>query len=87
MYGNINRFCSKTFFIKKIENKEIVHRKWLVYSPKIGCLFYVPYRLFGSDTQFGCNEGFNEWRNASECLTSHEQSKEHKINIFNCMSR
>lgn len=87
MYGNVNRFCSKTFFIKELENKDIVQRKWLVYSPKIGCLFCAPCRLFGSDTQFGSNEGFNDWKNVSERLTSHEQLKEHKTNILNFMSR
>jgi len=43
--------------------------------------------LFGSNTQFGSNERFNDWKNASERLTSHEQSKEHKVNIINFMSR
>lgn len=44
-------------------------------------------RLFGNDTQFDSNEGFNDWKNASERLTSHEQSKEHNTNILNFMSR
>jgi len=43
--------------------------------------------LFGNDTQFDSNEGFNDWKNASERLTSHEQSKEHNTNILNFMSR
>jgi len=37
MYGNFNRFCSKSFFSKKLEYKEIVQRKWLVYYSKFGC--------------------------------------------------
>ncbi|XP_026819362.1 uncharacterized protein LOC113558034 [Rhopalosiphum maidis] len=56
----------------------IPNQKWL----------YSKYRLlFESDTQLGPNEGFNDWKNASERLTFHEQSKEHMTNILNFMSQ
>lgn len=84
--GNVNRYCSKIFVVKKLENNENGQRKWLVYSPKVGSLFCAPCTLFGSDIQLGSNEGFSNWKNTSERLTSHEQPREHKTSIISIMS-
>lgn len=66
------------FFLTSVNGEEIL-RKWLVYSISKN-IFCAVFKLFGGDSQFGC-QGFNDWKNANERILQHENSKKHKDNI------
>jgi hypothetical protein len=62
-------------FERKLLNREKRPRKWLIYSPSTGKVYCGPCLLFGAGTSFGKQDvGFNDWKNASIRLESHENS-------------
>ncbi|KAL4710117.1 hypothetical protein ACJJTC_016519 [Scirpophaga incertulas] len=70
-------------FERKMLNREKRPRKWLIYSPSTGKVFCGPCLLFGGGTNFGKQDvGFNDWKNASIRLESHENSCEHKTCVL-----
>ncbi|XP_023311929.1 zinc finger MYM-type protein 1-like [Anoplophora glabripennis] len=79
----VSRFLTKTMFERKLLNREKRPRKWLIYSPSTGKVFCGPCLLFGGGTSFGKQDvGFNDWKNASIRLESHENSCEHKTCVL-----
>lgn len=84
----ISRFLTKTMFKRKLLNKEKRPRKWLNYSPSTGKVYCGPCLLFGRRTHFGKQDiGFNDWKNASIGLESHENSCEHKTCVLTLLRR
>nr|XP_012145950.1 PREDICTED: uncharacterized protein LOC105663174 [Megachile rotundata] len=70
-------------FQRKLLNREKRPRKWLIYSPSTGKVFCGPCLLFGGGTSFGKQDvGFNDCKNASIRLESHENSCEHKTCVL-----
>lgn len=75
-------------FERKLLNNEKRPRKWLIYSPSTGKVYCGPCLLFGGGTHFGRQDvGFNDWKNASVRLESHENSGEHKTCVLTLQRR
>lgn len=60
LLGIVTKKHKIVIFHRLLDDNENVQRKWLVYSTKVGSLFYALCRLLSSDSQFGSNEGFND---------------------------
>ncbi|KYN20533.1 Zinc finger MYM-type protein 1 [Trachymyrmex cornetzi] len=80
-YTDKTRMLTKNIFNRKLANGELQPRSWLVYSESTGHIFCGTCRLFqtGAAQHLVLNtKGFNDWKNASECLKKHENSNNHK---------
>lgn len=83
-----NRRLSANLFSGEIQNGERFKRDWLLYSKSTGCVFCIPCLLFQPEnkrTSF-C-EGFSDWKHSFALAKSHEQSNDHRINVFKLISR
>lgn len=77
---NKPRFCQKSFFSykHKLTNKTHV-RDWLCYSETKGRLFCFVCKVTNSDTSSPrfTKDGLDDWKNAHNLLTRHEESTPH----------
>lgn len=85
-YGGVKRYCNEGFFKKLLQNGELRNREYLVYSPSKGFVICAYCKLY-SNTSSNFTEGFNDWKNASSLLQSHENSAIHRKAILAYISR
>ncbi|CAB3237452.1 unnamed protein product [Arctia plantaginis] len=86
---NKPRFCQKSFFSykHKLTNKTHV-RDWLCYSETKGRLFCFVCKVTNSDTSSPrfTKDGLDDWKNAHNLLTRHEESTPHRQAIISLSS-
>ncbi|XP_072161308.1 zinc finger MYM-type protein 1-like [Bemisia tabaci] len=89
LYPDQARYASKSMFTRTLLNGETQNRSWMVYSKSKGCVYCVPCMLFGSpansDSVFVT--GYNDWKNATQRLKDHENSRGHKTCLGNLKVR
>jgi hypothetical protein len=74
------RRFSATFFDKRLQNGEIVARKWLMYSPSVDKVFCYCCKLFEGDRCCSIlgTTGMNDWKHLTQAkLWEHESSSAH----------
>jgi len=76
------RYLSKASFRRELLNGQVVNREWLIYSPSQGNVYCFACRLFSNADVAFSTSGFNDWKHASDAISKHECSAEHR----NCMS-
>lgn len=76
------RKCSINFFKRISKNKEIVNRFWLCFSPSTGKIYCYVCKLLETNQGNLSNNGYCDWKHASERLRQHEASKEHLQTII-----
>lgn len=91
---NSARFCydktrvlTEHNFYRMKKNKEKIKREWLIYSPVKKAVFCYVCKLFSCSRQSLCDEGFINWKNISERLSEHENSRTHRDSVFKLSSR
>lgn len=88
--GQKTRKCTQNMFFRAVKTGENVKRSWLCFSPKTGRLYCFFCKLFDTsqESQFTEN-GFYDWKHATNRLISHETSKAHLIALvrFNNMKK
>ena len=76
------RFLSQQWFKKVSTNKDIVARKWLLYSRyRQACYCFVCY-LFSKEhfsSNFSKEEGFSTWRKINSQIKDHQTSPCHRV--------
>jgi hypothetical protein len=80
---NFNRGFSTYYFQQKLRNREIIDRKWLVYSKdlnKVFCFCCKVVRQVCSRSQIA-TVGVDDWKHLSEKIKQHEDSSEHFSNL------
>lgn len=70
---------SHFFFTDKNKNK--FKREWLVYSEKSKKLYCYVCKLFICEDDKLCKDGFDDWRHASQRITGHERSIDHRKSV------
>ena len=72
------RYCSKTFFtiVHKLTSTEF-NRSWLCYSPSTGNVYCFDCKLFSTQKNAFCGDGFIDWKNGSAAICAHEKSSAH----------
>ena len=75
-YHDKVRYAKKNYFHRHLANGEIVKRDWSIYSPSTGKVYCYMCQLFSKDDN-QITTGFNDWKNATARIASHEQSKNH----------
>jgi hypothetical protein len=72
------RYCSKTFFtiVHELTSTEF-NRSWLCYSPSTGKVYCFHCKLFSTQKNAFCGDGFNDWKNGSATICAHEKSTAH----------
>ncbi|XP_022019553.1 uncharacterized protein LOC110919590 [Helianthus annuus] len=77
------RQFSKVMYTRILSNRETREREWLVYSKELDKLFCFCCTLFKQGHPKGGldNEGYADWRHASQSLKAHEVSFEHLKNM------
>lgn len=64
-------------------NEEKINREWIVYSKKLDAVHCFCCLLFEQNPEnkgFTALKGFNDWKNLSRAVTSHETSNKHLTN-------
>lgn len=86
--GKKTRLVQSSVFYKIKENGEKVFREWLVYSCKSGSVYCYVCKLVSKKiiSNLSAN-GYNNWKNITQALKSHEQSYEHIASIGTLVSR
>ncbi|XP_062924647.1 zinc finger MYM-type protein 1-like [Mobula hypostoma] len=83
------RHCQESYFtyVHKPTNKQHA-RNWLCYSESKGSLFCFPRKVMtsGCSSKFS-EEGFNDWKNASNLLSRHEESSSHRHTLISLLKR
>ncbi|XP_026411676.1 zinc finger MYM-type protein 1-like isoform X1 [Papaver somniferum] len=76
---------SSTYYFRRMSNFEKQERRWLVYSTSLDKVFCFCCKLFKKrETNYQlCESGFNDWNNLSGRLSTHENSGEHAVCMFN----
>ncbi|XP_039315251.1 zinc finger MYM-type protein 1-like [Solenopsis invicta] len=83
---NRPRKLQNSYFYRELQNGEKVKREWVLYSPSQGKIFCFPCKLFNeSDTSF--TTGFNDWKHGLKSISDHENSSEHKTNLYTYIRR
>lgn len=85
-YKDKKRYCNESFFKKRLQNGELINRDFLVYSPSKGFLICAYCKLY-SNASSNFTDGFNDWKNASSLLQSHENSPIHRKATLSFISR
>ena len=75
------RYLNRASFTRQLPNGQVVSREWLIYSPSQGKVFCFACRLFSNVDSAFTQAGFNDWKHASDAISQHECSAEHR----NCM--
>ncbi|CAH2314604.1 zinc finger MYM-type 1-like [Pelobates cultripes] len=70
------RFTS-THYRRRLGNGEVHVRKWLSYSPRLDKIFCFCCKLFTTTKMSLTTGGYNDWKNLSQCLATHEVSPSH----------
>ena len=79
---NSRRSFSNQYYQRKLSNGDILPRSWLVYSISGNCVFCFCCKLFKNDRhQQLSSDGYSNWQNLTNTLTTHEVSTSH-INCF-----
>lgn len=87
-YKDAKRSLSVKLFSCTLPNGDTFKRDWLRYSSSKGCLFCVPCLLFQPESKYtSFSKGFNDWKHAFELIKQHEQSADHRKNVFTVISR
>ncbi|XP_021991030.1 zinc finger MYM-type protein 5-like [Helianthus annuus] len=76
---NVGRRFSKFMYNRILSNRETCDREWLVYSKELDKEFCFCCKLFrkGYKKDGLDNEGYSDWKHASQGLKDHEVSFEH----------
>lgn len=77
-----HRHFSNFHYSRKLNNGEIEHRRWLVYSDFQNKVFCFPCRLFGHSQTKMVQQGCSDWKHLSNVLNRHENTKEHMAFMF-----
>ncbi|XP_040210939.1 zinc finger MYM-type protein 1-like [Rana temporaria] len=64
-------------FMRNCPNGDKVEWKWLCYSKNTGRIYCFDCKLFSLSRNALSNDGFSDWKHASERISSHEQSQNH----------
>lgn len=77
--NNENGHFSNQSRYRILKNGERISRRWLIYSEKSYAVYCFCCRLFNpsSKSSFGQAMGFNNWKNLTDRLMSHELSPDH----------
>ncbi|CAH2221617.1 Hypothetical predicted protein [Pelobates cultripes] len=70
------RFTS-THYRRRLRNGKVHVRKWLSYSPRLDKIFCFCCKLFTTTKMSLTTGGYNDWKNLSQCLATHEVSPSH----------
>nr|XP_047129422.1 zinc finger MYM-type protein 1-like [Hydra vulgaris] len=77
---NRRRHFSNAYYNRKLSNGEVISRRWLLYSVSKDAVFCFCCKLFDFNMNLKVNgNGFNKWKNLTEALKIHENSKSHRI--------
>lgn len=60
-----------------------IDRKWVCYSESSQKVFCFYCKLFSKEVDGPLIRGFNDWKNASRAISSHEKSNKHLISVQN----
>lgn len=71
---DLKRRFTTNHYCYKLCNRETVERKWLIYSKMNNAVFWFCYKLFSTAKITLSANGYNNWRNISEALSSHDKS-------------
>lgn len=85
-----NRHFTKANYKRQLPNGEETYRNWLVYSVKLDKVFCFCCKLFATKiTNSLTSGGYDDWRNLSQTLHSHEMSHSHLVAVrdWNELSR
>ncbi|KAJ0808162.1 putative transcription factor and/or regulators TTF-type(Zn) family [Helianthus annuus] len=79
----LGRRFSRVMYTRILSNREKLDREWLVYSKELDKLFCFCCKLFRQRHPKGGldNEGYADWKHASQGLKEHEVSFEHLKNM------
>lgn len=76
-----SRSCTKSFFLRELQNGETVKRTWLCYSVSKGKVYCLVCKLFGGQGNLS-RGGFNDWKHSKRAFEEHECSVNHCSNIL-----
>lgn len=83
---NRPRKLQNSYFYRELQNGEKVKREWVLYSPSQGKIFCFFCKLLNeSDTSF--TTGFNDWKHGLKSISDHENSSEHRKNLYTYIRR
>lgn len=76
--SNKERVLTEYNFYRFKKNNEKTKRDWLIFSPSKKVVFCYICKLFSANRQALSDEGYGNWKNVSERLSEHENSKTHR---------
>lgn len=71
------RKCKTSMFERHNRNGEVVKRSWLCFSPAMGRVYCFVCKLMATSRIHLSDDGFCDWKHASDSLGAHETSKDH----------
>jgi hypothetical protein len=79
-----NRKFSNAYYERTLKNGETYERTWLVYSVKndsAHCFCCIIFNKKKCETGMGSSVGYDNWKNLSQTIQTHEKSKNHHENF------